>query len=156
MAPKGGASTRMMHGGARHFGVGLFALAPVLFAPTKAEGQLKRAAAVQPVAEVTSGDVLIGMGVRHETGATFFLSGLSGDVTSLAVVHLALGIGSRALFEVKGASWQILSIDTATGETPVALDPGVEDGRTADAGDFELALSFLPIGATRGFSAGGP
>jgi len=107
------------------------------------------------VAEVATGDVLLGLGIRHETGATFFLSGLSGDLTSLAVVHLAYGIGSRALFEVKGASWQVLSIDAATGETPVNLDPGVEDGVTADAGDFELALSFLPIGRVQGFSAGG-
>jgi len=123
--------------------------------PPGAAGQLRRASAVQPVAEIRAGDALIAAGSRYETNGRYPVGGLTGDLFTPVRLDLAYAIGDRAVFEVRGSVWQILSIDTAEGSPLVALDSGVEDGVTADAGDFELSFSFLPLGSATGFSAGG-
>lgn len=122
--------------------------------PETSVAQLSRGALVQPFGDVKRGDVFLGLGLRHETNARFPLSGLAGDLTSYADLRVAIGIGDRALFEVRGPIQQVLSIDSA-GSSSVPLRPDVADGTTSDAGDFELAFSFLPIGSQRGFSFGG-
>jgi len=118
------------------------------------EAQLSRGSIVQPVADTRRGDVFFGIGVRHETNARFPVAGLTGDLTSYADLRFALGVGERALFEVRGPVRQVLAIDTR-GSAAVTLRPDVADGTTSDAGDFELSFSFLPLGSRRGFSAGG-
>lgn len=119
-----------------------------------AAGQARREAAVQPVAEVRSGDLSLGWGVVYALDGRYPLGGLRGDLFVPARLHVAYGLGPRALFEVRGSAWQILSIDERT-DGPVELEPGADDGTTSDAGDFELSAAFLPIGRTAGWSAGG-
>ncbi|WP_419948843.1 hypothetical protein [Candidatus Palauibacter sp.] len=117
--------------------------------------QLRRDAFVQTVGAAASGEVLFGLGVTHITDAVFPLSGLSGDLTAAPVLHAVWAVGPRVAFEVRGAVRQVLSIDGSDRMPAVPLDPSVDDGTTRDVGDFELAVSFAPLGGPEGFSAGG-
>jgi len=119
-----------------------------------ASAQARREAAVQPVSDVRRGDLLLGVGVGHGWDADFPLGALSGDLLSLGRVTLAYGLGDAALIEIQGDAWRILSIERRS-EPAIELDPGVADGTTADAGDFEITVSFAPIGRRRGLSGGG-
>ena len=120
-----------------------------------AAAQLRRDALVQTVGATESGAALLGVGVTRIAGAVFPLSGLSGDLTAAPVLHAAWALGPRVAFEVRGAARQVLSIDGRDRPPAVQLDPSVRDGTTRDVGDFELAVSFAPLGGPRGFSAGG-
>lgn len=117
--------------------------------------QLRRDALVQTVGAAESGEALLGVGVTRVTDAAFPLSGLRGDLTAVPVLHAIWAVGPRVAFEVKGAARQVLSIDERDRLPAVALDPSVRDGTTRDVGDFELAVSFAPLGEPEGFSAGG-
>ncbi len=124
-------------------------------APADLHPQLRRDPALQPVAEARRGDVLAAVGVARSWGGRFPLGGLRGDLWEVARLHLAYGLGERALFEIKGTAWQVLDVTSRrAGPGTIELEPGVDDGVTADAGDFELALSFLPLGRADGLSAG--
>ncbi|WP_419162187.1 hypothetical protein [Candidatus Palauibacter sp.] len=120
-----------------------------------ATAQLRRDGLVQHVGTARSGDALIGIGVARVANAAFPLSGLTGDLTSAPVIHAAWAIGPRVVFEMKGAARQILAIDARDRTPPVALDPAVLGETTRDVGDFELSVSFAPLGGPKGFSAGG-
>ena len=108
---------------------------------------------MQPVPGVRQGDLLLGVGVHRSFDATFPLGALSGDVWSLGRVSLAYGIGDAALITLEGDAWRILSIDRR-GEAAIPLDAGVDDGTTADAGDFEVTVSFAPLGGPLGLAGG--
>ena len=101
------------------------------------------------------GDALLGVGAAHVSNAVFPLAGLRGDLTSLPVLHAAWAIGPRIVFDVRGAARQSLLIEERDPSPAVDLDPAVRDGTTRDVGDFELAVSFAPVGGVEGFSAGG-
>lgn len=130
------------------------ALGGTLLAPLPAVGQLRRDPAVQPVATVHAGDLLLGLGAAWGADARFPLSALTGDLLSAPRVSVAWGMASRVVLEVRGDAYQVLSVDEA-GPSNVPLDEGVADGTTADAGDFRIGLLFAPIGSEDGFSAGG-
>lgn len=118
-------------------------------------GQLRRDGLVHAVGATVSGDVLLGVGAAHVSNAVFPLAGLRGDLTSLPVVHAAWAIGPRIVFDVRGAARQSLSIEARDRSSAVDLHPTVREGTTRDVGDFELAVSFAPLGGAEGFSAGG-
>ncbi len=120
-----------------------------------AEGQLRREALVQPVGGARSGEALLGVGASRTANADFPLAGLGGDVTAFPEFHAAWAIGPRVVFELKGAARKMLSIERRDAVSSVDLDPSLADGTSRDVGDFELAVSFAPIGGTTGFSAGG-
>lgn len=120
-----------------------------------AEGQLKRDALVQPVGDALSGDALIGFGVSRTANADLPLAGLGGDLTAFPELHAAWAVGPRVVLELRGAARKTLSIETRDSAPSVDLDPALDDGTSRDVGDFELAVSFAPIGGARGFSAGG-
>lgn len=135
--------------------MGVLIAAFLLFvAGSQVQGQLRRNAAVQPVAEATQGAAFVSLGMRYETDVRFPLSGLQGDLTSVPYIHLAYSLSDRSVFEVRGTAWQMLSVKSSQENPAVLLDPGVADGSTADVGDFELSFSFLPVGSPSGFSAG--
>ena len=117
--------------------------------------QLRRDGLVPAVATAEPGDALFGVGVTHIADAVFPLGGLRGDLTSAPVLHAMWTIGPRVVFDVRGAVRQSLSIKAREGSPAVDLDPAVREGTTRDVGDFELAVSFAPIGRREGFSAGG-
>lgn len=122
--------------------------------PSAAAAQLRRDPALQPVPDVRRGEWLIGLGAAIGFDAAFPLSGLSGDLASLGRLTFAYGLGDGVLLEIRGDAWRVLTIDER-GESRVPLDPGVEDGRTSDAGDFRIGFLFTPIGSRSGFAAGG-
>jgi len=130
---------------------GAIAAAVALPAP----GQLRRDALVQPVGGARSGEVLLGVGASRTANADFPLAGLRGDLTALPEFHAAWAIGPRVVFELKGAARKTLSIEMREAVSSVDLDPSLADGTSRDVGDFELAVSFAPIGGATGFSAGG-
>jgi len=115
--------------------------------------QARRQAVVQPVPEVRRGDLLLGVGVHRGFDATFPLGDLSGDLWSWGRLTLAYGLADRVLLEIEGDAWRVLSIERR-GAAAIPLDPGVDDGTTSDAGDFEIAVGFMPIGGPRGLSGG--
>lgn len=117
--------------------------------------QLRRDGFVQSVAAAEPGDALFGVGVTHVADAVFPLGGLRGNLTSAPVLHAVWAIGPRVVFDVRGAVRQSLSIKAREGSPAVDLDPAVREGTTGDVGDFELAVSFAPLGGREGFSAGG-
>ena len=119
------------------------------------EGQLRRDALVQPVGGVRFAATVIGVGASHIVNADFPLAGFRGDLTAFPELHVAWAIGPRAVFEVRGAARKSLSIETRYSVPAVDLDPAVAEGTSRDAGDFELAVSFAPLGGVTGFSAGG-
>ena len=133
----------------------LFAAGSGLADPVPAAGQLRRDPLVQPVGGARAGSGLLGVGLAHVGNATFPLGGLRGDLTSLPVVHAVWAVGPRVVFQVRGAARQVLSIEEREGAPAVELDPSVQSGTTRDVGDFELAVSFAPVGGPEGFSLGG-
>ena len=110
---------------------------------------------MQPVGGVLSGEALIGVGVSHTGNVDFPLSGLVGDLTAFPELHAAWAIGPRVVLELRGAARKTLSIETRDSVPAIDLDPSLDGGTSRDVGDFELAVSFAPIGGSRGFSAGG-
>lgn len=129
--------------------------AAAVTAAMPAEAQLARDGLVQPVGAARSGEALIGVGVSHTANADFPLAGLAGDLTASPELHAAWAIGPRVVLEVKGAARKALSIDRRDPIPAVDLDRSLDDGTSRDVGDFELAVSFAPIGGSTGFSAGG-
>lgn len=106
------------------------------------------------MSEIRRGDLLLGLGVHRGFDADFPLGGLSGDLWSVGRVTVAWGPADAVLLEVEGDAWRILSIESR-GPGAVELEPSVEDGTTADAGDFEIGMAFMPVGGASGLSAGG-
>lgn len=130
---------------------GALALAAVI----PAEAQLRRDAFVQPAGGARSGEAVIGLGVSRTANADFPLAGLGGDLTAFPELHAAWAIGPRVVLELKGAARKRLAIETRDSVPSIDLDPSIDAGISRDAGDFELAVSFAPIGGATGFSAGG-
>jgi hypothetical protein len=117
------------------------------------DAQVRRAAPVQPVSEVSRGDLLLGLGALYSWGGYYPLSGFGGDLLGLGDITIAYGLGDRALIEVRGVAHQRLTIRERRPPS-VPLDPSTENGTSRDAGDFRLSTSFAPIGGRLGFSAG--
>ena len=137
-------------------GLSLFVAVAIGFSgAAPAAGQLRRDGLVQGVGAARAGDALIGVGVTRVSNAAFPLGGLRGDLTSAPVVHGIWAVGPRVVFQVRGAARQVLSIEARDRPAAVELDPVVQEGTTRDVGDFELAVSFAPLGGAEGFSAGG-
>lgn len=118
------------------------------------EAQLRRSPAIQPVAEVRAGELLLGVGGGWADDESFPLSGLAGDVLTPAALTLAFGLADRVVLELRWDAWRMLEIERR-GPSGVPLDPGVEDGRTADVGDARLGVLFAPVGRRQGPALGG-
>lgn len=110
---------------------------------------------MQPVGAAVSGEVQIGLGVSRTMNAAFPLAGFGGDLTAFPELVAVWAVGPRVVLELKGAARKTLSVETRDSVPAIDLDPSLDDGSTRDVGDFELAVSFAPIGGTTGFSAGG-
>lgn len=108
---------------------------------------------MQPVAEVRTGELLLGVGLAYGAAAVFPLSGLTGDLLSVARTTVAFGLGPRILVEVRGSAYEVLRI-RERGPSAVPLEPDVEDGTTSDHGDFRIGVLFAPLGSARGLAAG--
>lgn len=121
--------------------------------PPTVEAQLRRDPAVQPVAEAARGELLAGVGVSYAADAGFPLSGLAGDVAAPAGLTLAYAPAAGVVLEVRGDLHRILSIEER-GTSHVPLDEDVDDGTTADRGDFRVGVLARLAGRREGASAG--
>ncbi|MFQ5889482.1 MAG: hypothetical protein ACE5JR_05465 [Gemmatimonadota bacterium] len=121
--------------------------------PGHAVAQLRRAPTVQPVAEVSRGDLLVGGGSGYAADAEFPLSALAGDLVSVARLTVAYGLASRVLVMLEGDVYRVLTVQRA-GLPAIPLDPGVADGTSGDVGDFRIGTLFSPIGGREGLSGG--
>jgi len=127
-------------------------LAALLF-PRSAAAQLRRDPVVREAAGARAGELLLGLGAGWEPGSRFPLSGLRGDLLRLGTLTAAYAVADGVVLEVRGDALRVLEID-GRGPSHVPLEPGVEDGRTADAGDFRIATVARLLGGARGPSAG--
>jgi len=118
------------------------------------DAQMRRVTSIQPIGEVRSGDLLLGVGMGRAHDRAFPLAGLSGNLWSVGEITLAYGLGDRALIQLEGAALRVLSI-RGRSASAIPLDPGVDDGTISDADDFRVTVAFAPFGSRDGFSAGG-
>lgn len=139
---------------ARTLGAAALALLAAGGFAAPASAQLRRDPAVQPVGGVAAGDYLVGMGFGWGSGWSSRLSGLSGDLWSIGRLTLAWAPADRVVVEIRGTIQDVLLID-ARDRSFVDLDPGVEDGKTHDWGDYRIAFAMAPIGRREGLSLGG-
>ena len=118
-----------------------------------AAGQARRASFVQHAPTIGRGELLVGLGIGRAVGGKYPLAGFEGDLWSLGHVSIVYGLGEHASLSVRGDVWRVLSIETASVPS-LPLDPGTADGTTSDAGDFEIALAFAPLGDASGIAGG--
>ena len=142
--------SRHDRGGRKAGGVACLLL---LLLPSLAGAQLRRDPAVQPLGEERAGTVLVGAGVGWATDRSFPLSGLRGDLFTPARITVAWAPAPGMVFQVRGDAWRVLSV-RERGPSHVPLDPGVDDGTTADAGDFRIGVLARLLGGVGGASAG--
>lgn len=104
----------------------------------------------QDVDLIAPGHVLFEFGVDFLQNQRFPVSGLRGDLTSVGVIGINIGLGETAEFEISGTTYNFLSV---TSQTPSFVTPHLSlDGRsTSGYGDFTLAtkIRILPEGKRR-------
>ena len=113
-------------------------LAVLLAAPAAAQ---QRPLTTQPVDVVRPGEMLVQFGVEFLQGATFPLSGLSGDLSRVGVVDLHIGLSRAVELQIQGTIRNFLSVNQ---QVPAQLTPTLKRGGTSasDFGDFTLAVKF--------------
>lgn len=92
----------------------------------------------QDVDLIAPGHVLFEFGIDFLQNQSFPVSGLKGDLTSVGVIGINIGLGETAEFQIGGTVRNFLSVN---GATPSFIKPRLSiDGRsTSDYGDFTLA-----------------
>src|SRR4029434_10320327 len=81
-------------------------------------------------------------------GAKFPVSGLTGDLTRVAVIGVNIGMGPNVEFQVEGVAQNALSINSrGPSAIPLNLLPGANS--TNDVGDFILSAKFKLRNETR-------
>lgn len=119
-----------------------------------AQNALRRGAAVQPVAFVKKGDLLLGLGAGYAADVSVPLIAVEGNMTRVGTLQISYAVADRVIVELHGDPYLSLTVDTM-GAPPIEPDEGVFDGKSTGAGDFGFGFSFLPFGDADGFAAGG-
>jgi hypothetical protein len=109
---------------------------------------------VPPIASVREGDFLLGVGVSFGTEQTFPLSGFQGDLLSAGQLTAAYAITDRAVLQAEWGGIRLLRI-RQSGPSAVQLDDRTADGRTWDAADVRIALTWTPFALGDGLALGG-
>ncbi len=120
----------------------------------RVEAQLSRASTLPALGAFPAGAWMVGLGVRRDLDGRYPLSGFEGDLWALGDVSVAWALTPSAVLSLRGDAFRILRVEKAA-DPAVALDPDATDGKTSDAGDFEISLIMTPIGDLRGLAAGG-
>ena len=105
---------------------------------------MARPSTAPPIANVREGDFLLGIGVSFGAEQTFPLSGFQGDLLSAGQLTAAYAITDRAVLKAEWEGVRLLRIEE-TAPSAIQLDDGTADGRTADAGDVRIALTWAPF-----------
>ncbi len=96
---------------------------------------------------VPAGTMRVQVGFDFLQDVDFPLSGLSGDMTSVAVVHIRMGVGKIAEVQLEGAVHHFLDVKKQVGAfvTPVLTGPS----STHDVGDFSIATKIRLLSETK-------
>ncbi len=96
---------------------------------------------------VPAGTVRVQVGFDFLQEVDFPLSGLSGDLTSVGVVQIRMGVGKIAEVQLEGAVHHFLDVKRQVGAfvTPVLTGPN----STHDVGDFSIATKIRLISETK-------
>ncbi len=115
----------------------------VLPFPARAPAQ-QRPLQTQDPAVLQPGSVSLQFGFDFLQGAKYPLSGLKGDLTSLGVLGVYIGLGEIVEFQMQGTVYDSLSISELS---PTPLDLRLNSGRTAtsDFGDLVLSSKILMV-----------
>lgn len=132
----------------RRLSILFFALLFVLWPASFAAQQ--RPLLTQDVDLIQPGHILFEFGIDFLQNDRFPLSGLRGDLTSVGVIGINIGLGETAEFQLSGTTYNFLAV---SGTSPSFVTPHLSaDGRsTSGFGDFTLAtkLRILPEGKHR-------
>lgn len=127
-----------------------------------AQTSLRRAASVQPVAQVARGDVLLGLGAAYESAVRAPLIAAAGDLGRFGIVDIAYGLADGVVIEVSGDAYRVFRVEggqsaagLAAADGVEALDEDILDGVSTGAGDFLVGVTFQALGSARGPSLGG-
>ena len=97
---------------------------------------------------IPPGSIRIEAGIDFLQGATYSVSGLTGDLTRVGVIGVNIGFSPNVEFQVEGVAQNFLSINSRRPSAiPLDLAPGANSAN--DTGDFTLAAKFKLRAETR-------
>ena len=88
---------------------------------------------------VPTGTARIGVGIDFFQGAKFPVSGLTGELTRVGVVDVAVGLSPNVSFEVSGVLQNVLSVNTRRPQPIINLSFPPGTNSTNDTGNFTMA-----------------
>ncbi len=107
---------------------------------------------------IPPGSLRIEAGIDFLQGATYTVSGLTGDLTRVGVIGVNVGLSPNVEFQIEGVAQNFLSINSrGPSAIPLTLAPGVNSAN--DTGAFTLATKIklraeTPHGPSLGFRFG--
>lgn len=107
---------------------------------------------------IPPGSLRIEAGIDFLQGATYTVSGLTGDLTRVGVIGVNVGLSPNVEFQIEGVAQNFLSINSrGPSAIPLTLAPGANSAN--DTGDFTLATKIklraeTPHGPSLGFRFG--
>jgi hypothetical protein len=107
---------------------------------------------------IPPGSLRIEAGIDFLQGATYTVSGLTGDLTRVGVIGVNVGLSPNVEFQIEGVAQNFLSINSrGPSAIPLTLAPGANS--VNDTGDFTLATKIklraeTPHGPSLGFRFG--
>ena len=107
---------------------------------------------------IPPGSLRIEAGIDFLQGATYTVSGLTGDLTRVGVIGVNVGLSPNVEFQIEGVAQNFLSINSrGPSAIPLTLAPGANSAN--DTGDFTLATKIklraeTPHGPALGFRFG--
>jgi hypothetical protein len=102
---------------------------------------------------IGAGLVLVEGGVDYLLGARYPVSGLEGNLLSVPVVGVSLGVGAIAELQIDGSLYERLSITDRLEPVLVAVAP--DQDRTSTFGDLTVGTKVRLVGETAGLPAFG-
>jgi hypothetical protein len=114
--------------------VSIFLLTLVLTAQAQ-----QRPLLTEDVDIIPPGTLRIEAGIDFLQGATFPVSGLTGDLTRVGVIGINIGFSPNVEFQIDGVAQNFLSINSR-GMSAIPLSEGINS--TNDTGDFILSTKF--------------
>ncbi len=99
----------------------------------------------QDPAVIPPGDVSLEFGFDFLQNANYPLSGLTGDLTSVGVIGIHVGLGEIVEFQMEGTAYNFLSINERSA-TPLNLELNSSGTAASDFGDliFSTKISIVP------------
>jgi hypothetical protein len=97
---------------------------------------------------IPPGSIRIEAGIDFLQGATYSVSGLTGDLTRVGVIGVNIGFSPNVEFQVEGVAQNFLSINSR-GPSAIPLELAPDANSANDTGDFTLATKFKLRSETR-------